>query len=105
MSMDLIPHQLPEGLQAYKRTPDFTLENLPAALQSQHSTKAGVWGLLHVLEGQVTYHLAPPHQASAIANAGDSIVILPEIVHWVAFSHPGRFYVEFYREMTPAPSS
>ncbi|WP_353806442.1 DUF1971 domain-containing protein [Methylobacillus sp.] len=47
----LIPHQLPAGLKAYKLTPDFTPGNLPAALQSQHSTKAGVWGLLQVLEG------------------------------------------------------
>lgn len=95
--MSLIPSQLPEGLEAYKRTPDFTPDNLPAALQSQHSTKAGVWGLLHVLEGQVVYRLAPPNEASAIANAGETIVILPEIVHWVEFGIPGRFYVEFYR--------
>jgi len=50
-----------------------------------------------VLEGQVIYHLAAPHDASAIANAGETIVILPEIVHWVEFVIPGRFYVEFYR--------
>ncbi|MFL9711232.1 DUF1971 domain-containing protein [Methylobacillus sp. Pita1] len=95
--MSLIPSQLPEGLEAYKRTPDFTPDNLPAALQSQHSTKAGIWGLLHVLEGQVVYRLAPPHEASAIADAGETIVILPEIIHWVEFGIPGRFYVEFYR--------
>ena len=98
MSTHNIPAQLPAGLQAYKRTPDFTPENLPAALQSQHSTKAGVWGLLHVLEGQVIYRLTPPHSESATANAGDTIVILPQIVHWVEFGIPGRFYVEFYRE-------
>lgn len=95
--MSLIPTQLPAGLEAYKRTPDFTPENLPAALRSQHSTKAGVWGLLHVLEGQVIYRLASPNTESTIASAGETIVILPEIVHWVEFVTPGRFYVEFYR--------
>ncbi|MCB5191178.1 DUF1971 domain-containing protein [Methylobacillus arboreus] len=94
--MSQIPTQLPRGLEAYKRTPEFTPDNLPAALQSQHSTKPGVWGLLHVLEGQVIYHLASPHEASAIADAGEHIVIEPEIVHWVEFGIPGRFYVEFY---------
>ncbi|MCB5185267.1 DUF1971 domain-containing protein [Methylobacillus gramineus] len=100
--MNHIPRQIPAGLESYKRTPEFTPDNLPSALRSSHSTKPGVWGLLQVLEGQVTYHLAPPHTASAQANAGDSIVILPEIEHWVEFSIPGRFYVEFYRPIPDA---
>ncbi|MCB5186507.1 DUF1971 domain-containing protein [Methylobacillus caricis] len=98
--MSHIPPQLPSGLEAYKRTPEFTPDNLPPALQTSHSTKPGVWGLLHVLAGQVIYRLAPPYEQSTIANAGDSIVILPEIVHSVEFGSPGRFYVEFYRAPT-----
>lgn len=92
-----IPKELPTGLVAYARSPDFTPETLPAKLQAAHSTKAGTWGLLQVLEGTVLYRLEPPHADERLASAGDHVVIESGILHRVAFVEPGRFYVEFYR--------
>ncbi len=36
----------------YRSTPVFDEISLPAALRNEHSTKAGVWGLICVIEGQ-----------------------------------------------------
>ena len=76
---------------------EFTPETLPAKFKTAHSTKAGTWGLLHVLEGKVLYSLEPPQRGEQLAAAGDSVVIEPGVSHHVAFVEPGRFYVEFYR--------
>ena len=33
----------PEGLTAYKRTPEFTEQNIPKGLLNNHATKIGTW--------------------------------------------------------------
>ncbi len=95
--MTTIPSEIPPGFAAYGRSPDFFSDNLPAKLQSAHSTKAGTWGLLHVLEGVVHFRLAPPHQGERIVRAGNTVVIEAEVPHRVEFLEPGRMFVEFYR--------
>ena len=37
----------------YRTTPVFDQDSLPAALRQDHSTKAGVWGLIRVLGGRL----------------------------------------------------
>lgn len=95
--MSIIPEQLPAGFERYGRSPDFTPETLPARLQAAHSTKAGTWALLHVLEGKILYQLEAPYQGERLASSGEHVVIESEVPHRVAFVEPGRFYVEFYR--------
>jgi hemoglobin len=95
--MSTIPSEMPPGFVAYGRSPDFTSDNLPAKLQSAHSTKAGTWGLLHVLEGVVHYRLESPHQGERVVSAGQTVVIEAEVPHRVEFIEPGRMFVEFYR--------
>ena len=36
--------------EPYKTTPVFDETSLPGAIRNAHSTKAGVWGLLRVLD-------------------------------------------------------
>lgn len=103
--MMTIPSELPAGFEAYARSPDFTPETLPARLQSAHTTKAGTWALLHVLEGEVLYQLEPPHQGERVAAAGQTIVIEAGVAHHVSFTAPGRIFVEFYRKKHPAAST
>jgi hemoglobin len=95
--MSTIPSELPPGFVAYGRSPDFFSDNLPAKLQSAHSTKAGTWGLLHVLEGVVHFHLESPHHGEKIVRAGETVVIESQVPHRVEFLEPGRMFVEFYR--------
>jgi hemoglobin len=93
----MIPKQIPDGFKSYGRSPEFTPETLPARLRSAHSTKSGTWGLLHVLEGEIRYQLEPPYRGERLVCASETIVIEAEIPHHVAFTEPGRFYIEFHR--------
>lgn len=95
--MSDIPAALPAGVTAYSRTPDFTPQNIPDKIRAAHATKAGTWGLLHVLEGRLLYRLEPPRHGERQLAAGDTVVIEPTIRHHVAFLESGRFFVEFYR--------
>ncbi len=88
--------RLPEGLTAYKRTPIFDQEDLPAALRQTHRTKPGVWGLIHVLEGRLAYTTLEPH-AEHILGPDVAGVVQPEQPHLVQPLGPVRFFVEFYR--------
>lgn len=96
--MSSIPKELPAGFEAYARSPDFTPDNLPARLQSAHSTKAGTWGLLHVIEGKIRFRLEAPYEGEQVAASGEKVVIESQVPHRVAFVEPGRFFVEFYRK-------
>jgi len=67
--MSTIPLHLPSGLEAYSRSPDFTPDTLPAKFREFHTTKVGVWGVIHVIEGALRYRLEAPHVGEVVANA------------------------------------
>jgi hemoglobin len=100
--MATIPNELPPGLEVYGRSPEFSSANLPAKLQSAHSTKAGTWGLLRVIEGKLRYVLEAPQRDERTVTAGGTVVIEPEALHHVEFIEPGRFFIEFCRVPVPA---
>lgn len=90
------PEQMPADMQAYKRTPEFTLDTLPSGLKKEHSTKAGVWAYIHVLEGEIHYRV-PDWQHEEIIRPGKPGLVAPRIGHWVTpLSDTLRMYVEFY---------
>jgi tellurite resistance-related uncharacterized protein len=100
MSKPLRP-RLPEGLVAYKRTATFTDASVPAGLVKDHSTKPGVWGLIHVEEGSLRYRVTDPRRpetATIITPNTPPGVVEPTIVHLVEPLGPVRFHVEFLRE-------
>nr|WP_236750234.1 DUF1971 domain-containing protein [Acidithiobacillus ferridurans] len=47
----------PVPLKEYQRTPEFTDDDAPAGLLHEHRTKAGVWGRIVLLEGNLRYCL------------------------------------------------
>lgn len=81
----------------YKTTPVFNEETLPAAIRNAHSTKAGVWGLLRVLEGEVRLVFHDPAREVCVTPQEPGL-ITPEAVHHVELSGPMTMQVEFYRE-------
>jgi len=89
--------ELPEGFAPYKRTIEFTERSVPAGLLAEHSTKPGVWGVIHVLAGELTYVVGPPLAREIHVGAGHSAVIVPEVVHCVRPAGAVRFFVEFQR--------
>jgi len=90
---------LPEALVAYKRTPVFDEDSLPAGLRKDHHTREGTWALIHVLEGQVRYRIYDP-PSEEILSAGHPGVVRPQERHCVEPLGPFRMYVEFYASPT-----
>jgi len=88
---------LPKSLVPYKRTPDFTEETVPAGLLRRHTTKAGVWGRICVLEGELLYRILEPTFEHHVLEPGCDGVVEPNVPHEVEPEGPVRFYVEFLR--------
>lgn len=86
----------PQGFAAYKRTPEFTEVSVPVGLLNDHSTKAGVWARIRVLEGRLRYRI-PSLNREVVLTPEQSGTVLPEVLHSVAPEGPVRFFVEFYR--------
>ena len=87
----------PDGLDTYRRTPEFDEASIPDGLRSDHATKRGVWGRVRVVEGGLRYHVdAPVHRSFPVA-AGTDAVIVPEVRHRVEPDGAVRFFIEFAR--------
>jgi tellurite resistance-related uncharacterized protein len=85
----------PDVAEPYRSTPVFDQDTLPAALRSRHSTKAGVWGVIRVLEGELRLtNLDPEH--SVLLVPGSPGLVLPEQPHFVTPLGPMRMQVDFY---------
>lgn len=91
----VIDEQLPEGLVAYRKTPVFDQDTLPNGLRKTHRTKAGVWALIHVVEGRLRYRCLEP-LSEQILSPGVTGIVRPEEAHEVEPLGAVRFYVEFY---------
>jgi tellurite resistance-related uncharacterized protein len=88
--------ELPAGFVAYRQTGVFTEETVPAALRADHTTKAGVWARIVVLEGRLRYRVAALGVDVELApdRAG---IVPPEVPHQVEPLGRVRFFVEFHR--------
>lgn len=85
---------LPATVVAYKRTPEFDENSIPAGLLKDHQTKEGVWGKIVVLEGQLQYTISNPYEVIKL-DADTFGVVEPTILHSVKPLGHVRFYVEF----------
>ena len=92
--------QLPVGVSACRRTDIFTEATVPAGLLDAHSTKAGTWGLIRVMEGALRYRVVDERRTprERILTPRDAAgVVEPQILHEVAPLGSVHFYVEFFR--------
>lgn len=87
--------KLPDGLVAYRRTPEFNQDTVPAGLRKGHSTKPGTWALIHVLEGELLYRVLDP-ASETVLLPGKPGLVRPEQLHEVEPLGAVRFYVEFH---------
>jgi tellurite resistance-related uncharacterized protein len=92
---------LPAGLMPNKRTPEFTELSVPKSLLESHSTKAGTWGKIVVLEGSMTYRILEPAIEEIELGPNAPGVIAPAVKHEVATHSPVRFYIQFYAQPVP----
>jgi tellurite resistance-related uncharacterized protein len=92
--------KLPDDVVLYRRTPIFTEATIPAGLLSDHRTKEGVWGMIRVLEGQLSYRIKDmrrPLMEFLLTPKTIPAAIEPTITHEIEPCGPVRFVVEFYR--------
>lgn len=89
--------ELPEDSAPYSQTRWFTASSMPAKLGKDHRTKPGVWGKIHVKEGQVRYFLQGASDPLMVLDAGTHGIVLPEETHFVEVSDDVEFCVEFWK--------
>jgi tellurite resistance-related uncharacterized protein len=89
---------LPPDVVAYKRTAELTESTVPAGLLSRHTTKAGTWGRIRVLQGLLRYRILEPVREEHLLSPEVSGVVEPQVPHEVEVLGPVRFYVEFLRQ-------
>lgn len=88
---------LPETVERYSQSPVFDETTMPAKLLSNHDLKAGVWGKICVKKGTLEYVIpGQPDQIFTI-EAGESMVLEPELVHFIRPIGEVRFQIEFFR--------
>ena len=90
--------ELPEGFIAYKRTPEFDALSIPHGLKNSHSTKAGVWGVIHVLFGRLSYYLDGLDGRKLALDPKNPGIVLPEVLHHVEADGSVLFFVEFHHQ-------
>lgn len=81
----------------YKSTPVFDEVTLPAGLRKEHRTKAGVWGVIRILSGQVTYRILDSG-TEALLDPDHPGLVLPEQPHLVEPMGAMQMKVEFYNQ-------
>ena len=81
-------------MRPYKTTQVFDEQTLPAALRREHRTKAGAWGIVRILEGQL--RLRFPDGRDELLDMDTPGLIRPEETHWVEPIGQMRMQVEFY---------
>lgn len=92
--------QIPRGLTHYKSTPLFTAQTTPVALQGNHSTKSGVWGVVRVRRGRLRYVVTDVRRETTtleLTPEGPPGVVEPTILHRVELIGDVEFEVEFWR--------
>ncbi|MCH2204675.1 MAG: DUF1971 domain-containing protein [Lentisphaerales bacterium] len=88
---------LPENVQLYKSTPVFNQDTIPKGILNQHNTKAGTWGKLVVLSGEVIF-VDLQNNWEITATADRPVNIVPEAWHHLKVCGPVELKVEFYKE-------
>ncbi len=89
--------RLPQDVREYRRTAEFDEASVPKGLLRSHTTKAGVWGEIRVLEGHLHYRVLGPEPEALRLGPGDVGIVAPQVPHEVEPDGPVRFYVAFLR--------
>ncbi len=86
---------LPSHVKSYKMTPVFDADSIPKGLLKDHNTKNGVWGVIHVTEGELEYTIEDGEVN--ILTPENKGTVEPEILHYIRALGDVSFYIEFYK--------
>jgi tellurite resistance-related uncharacterized protein len=87
--------ELPAGVEQYKVVGPFTETTIPPGLLRRHTLKAGVWGRIVILDGELDYVIEREPEVSFTLKPGEDGIVMPEEPHRVEPSGPVRFQVAF----------
>ncbi len=90
--------EIPVKAQAYKKTPEFNEDTIPAGLLKAHQTKEGTWGKINVSEGELLYRILEPVVEEIVLSPDKFGVVEPTVLHEVTPLGKVSFHVEFFRE-------
>ena len=95
--------QIPNDFVNYKSTPVFTLENVPKMFLHLHNTKAGVYGQIKVISGELLFYGFRSRRGEVeqtlVIPAGGIAVSPPEYWHKVEFlTDETSFRVDFFAQ-------
>lgn len=85
---------LPEGLSAYKRTPLFDAQSIPAGILNAHQTRPGVWAKICVEAGMLEYTC---DRGVFVLRPGIVGIVEPEKLHHVRPLSEVQFFVQFLK--------
>ncbi|MDP3854798.1 DUF1971 domain-containing protein [Phenylobacterium sp.] len=88
------PNRAPEP---YRSTPVFDEATLPVSLRRAHRTKPGVWGVIRVLQGELTLCFTEPPEQKRLSPGADG-VLEPDQSHFVLTEGPMRMQIDFYTQ-------
>jgi tellurite resistance-related uncharacterized protein len=90
---------IPDTASHYKSTAVFTEDSTPAALQRSHTTAAGVWGRIRIIEGSLLYRITDARVPAeeVLLTPEHHGVVEPQIEHEVQLVGPVRFQLDFHR--------
>lgn len=94
----LIYGEMPQNMKEISRTNLFTEQTVPAKMRKQHYLTKDTWGLLTVKSGALTFMLEGDSIGIDVKQ-GQSVVIEPEKMHFVATSGPVSFDVAFFTKV------
>lgn len=82
-------------MAAYRSTPVFDEITLPAALRADHRTKAGTWGVINVLSGELRLTFIDP-LGSQTLSPGRPGLVRPGQTHFVTPIGVMQMRVDFH---------
>ena len=88
--------EMPADYTEYRRTAVFDEASIPKALLRAHTTKLGVWGILHVVAGELDYVVLEPERRVTTLRAGAEQIIVTALSHEVVLRAGARFCVAFF---------
>jgi len=75
----------------------FDQDTLPQALRARHDTRAGVWGRIWIIEGEVRItYLDPPSEL--VLTPDNPGLVRPGQSHFVTPLGPMKMQIEFYNQ-------
>lgn len=79
----------------YRSTPVFDQDTLPQALRARHDTKAGVWGRIRIIAGEVRItYLDPPSEL--VLTPDNPGLVRPGQPHFVTPLGSMKMQIDFY---------